>query len=292
MVSIHAIFLVFALSTALLGECPLLCQGPKSVDLTGTVSDAVTQKPLDAADVVLLSSAGKELARVATGSDGKYKVSNLKRGDEVAIYYQRGGYLPRPAGPVSVVLRTGPNVRDLQLMKETDEVAYWLQWAKLAKSSADASTTDRKQRDTLYNEKWSYLGAYGLSPVSQALAARHIAELTPEAAHSRQLMSFASVSIDTLEQAGSNIRAAVDGQAKLSNKYGIPPDVAVAIAASELKKKGYTTPQSEFMTDFGAVWGKEATGDLSLALSHSPPSKNAVTRAWDMDKRRMTADKP
>jgi hypothetical protein len=274
----------------LLGIYPIRCQTPQTVDLTGMVSDAVTRTVVGGADVVLRGSSGAVLARVVSGSDGIYKASGLKPGDSVAIYYQHGGYLPRPAGPVAVVLANRENVKNLQLIEDSKQATYWSQWAKQTKSSVETYTTDTKQRDALYNQLWSSLGVYGFSSISQALAARGIAEATPDVPHSRQLMSFASVDLETLEQADSSIRAAVDGQGKLSSKYSIPSDVAVAIAASELKKKGSTTPPPEFMKSFGAVWGDEATGDLSHELSASPTTKGAVTKAWD--KTNMLADKP
>ena len=259
----------------LFGVRPLSCQTAQTVDLTGTVSDAVTQTPIAGADVALRGSSRKLLTKIVTGSDGKYKASGFKPGDKVAIYYQHGGYLPRPAGPVIVILATKKNVKDLQLMQDSKQAAYWLRWAKQAKSSVDSQTDDAKQRYALYNQSWSSLDILGFSSFSQALAARQIAEATPEATHSRQLMSFASVDLDILEQADPTIRAAVDGHGELSQKYSIPPDVAVSIAASELKKKGSAAPQPNFMKSFGDFWGQEATRDLSRALSTSPAKGEA-----------------
>jgi hypothetical protein len=258
--------------------------------LTGTVLDAVTRKAIGGADVVLRSSSGTVLVKVVSASDGKYRASGLKPGDSVVIYYQHGGYLPRPAGPVAVSIANGANVKNLQLMQDSDQATYWTLWAKNAKSAVEAHTTDPKERDTLYSQLWSNLGDQGFSPTSQVLAARQIAEATPDSPHSRQLMSFASVDLETLQQADSNIRAAVDGQGTMSSKLSIPSEVAVAIAASELKKKGSTTPSPEFMKNFGEVWGDKATGDLSHELSSSPTTKGAVTKMWD--RTNTLADKP
>jgi hypothetical protein len=265
--------------STLLGPCTLRCQTPQTVDLTGTVVEAVTQKAIDGVDVVLRSPSGGLLGKVVTGTDGKFKASDLKAGDSVTIYYQHGGYLPRPAGPVTVVLVIGTNVKNLQLMMDSRDMAYWSQWAKQTKYSVGAQATNIKQKDALYDQLWSLLGVYGFSPVSQALAARQLAEVTPEAFHSRQLMSFATVDLDVLQQADSSIRAAVDGHGELY-KYLIPSDVAVAIASSEFEKRGFTTPPSEFMQRFGAVWGDQATGDLSNALSASP-TKAEIGKMWD-----------
>jgi hypothetical protein len=71
-------------------------------------------------------------------------------------------------------------------------------------------------------------------------------------------------------------------------KYPIPSDIAVAIAAGELRKKSSAGPQPEFMQDFGAVWGEEAAGNLSNELSTSPT--NDYQRA--MDRMHLMAIKP
>jgi hypothetical protein len=277
--TIHPRPLALVIYIALFAPCQLNCQTPQTTELTGTVVEAVKQKAIDGVDVVLHDSRGALLAREVTDSDGIFKASGLKAGDSVTIYYQHGGYLPRPAGPVTMVLAVGANVMNLQLMEDSNDMAYWLQWAKQAKSTVNAQTTDPIRRNTLYDELWSLLGDSGFSSVSQALAARQIAEVTPEATHSRQLMNFASVDLDTLRQADPNIRAAVDGQGELS-KFLIPSDVAVAIASSELRKKGFNTPQPEFMKRFEAVWGGQATGDLSNALSTSP-MKYDIGKMWE-----------
>ena len=235
--SMHPKVLALVIYSTLLGPYLLRGQTSQTVDLTGTVVEAVKKTPIDGVDVVLRSSSGVVLTKVVTGSDGKYKATGLRAGQSVTIYYQHGGYLPRPAGPVTIALADGANVKNLQLMLDSNSLAYWSQWADQTKHSVDTHTADAKQRSARYDEFWSLLGVFGFSSVSQALAARQIAEATPEATHSRQLMSFASVDLDTLEQADPNIRAAADGHGELSHKYSIPSDVAVAIAASELKKK-------------------------------------------------------
>jgi hypothetical protein len=276
----------------LAGALPLHPQTLQTVDLTGTVSDNVTGAVVDGADVVLFDSSKppKEITRVITGSNGKYVIPGLKSGDHVAAYYRCGGYLPYPGGPVTLLLGAGENVMNFQLMANTDQAAYWSQWAKNLKGFVDSSTVNAQKKQALYDEFWSYLGLAGFSPISQALAARSLTESTPGLTHSPAVTSFASVDVETVRKADSNISAALSGgQATLLRKYPIPPDVAVAIAASELKKRGSSAPPPEFMETFGSVWGQEATGHLSTTLS-SKPAGNGYQKA--MDRMHLMANKP
>jgi hypothetical protein len=268
----------------------LRAQTTQHVTLTGTVSDSVSQKAVEGADIILRdkSTPPKELAKVVSASNGKYIVSGLTAATQLVVVYQRGGYLPHPAS-VNFTLSAGANVKDLQLMANSHQTSYWELWAQKVNSHVNAATPNAAEREKLYNQFWSDLGASGFSPVAQALAARHLVEATPGTSHPRALMSFAAVDLDTLSKADSDIRAVVDGQSTAFHVHDVSPDVAVAIAASELKKTGSRGPQPGFLHNFEAVWGPGASGDLSKAVAISP-TKDDYEKV--QDRMHLMVDKP
>lgn len=276
------IFRSLFLSLLLFGGSPLCPEAAQTVALTGTVSDNVTGGPVDGADVILYDASipPKELTRGVTGINGKYQILNLKVGEHIRIYYRRGGYLPSPGGPVNHLLVKGANVEDFQLTEDSQQAAYWTTWAQKVRARVDSSTSDPRRRTALYDQFWSDLGISGFSPVSQVLAAHSLTEATPGVSHSGHVSSFASVDPGTLGEAYNNITAAVDGQAKL-RKYAIPPDVATAIAAAELKKRHETAPPPEFMDKFGVIWGEGAKGDLTKAIADAPKKDEDYRRALE-----------
>jgi len=137
-------------------------------------------------------------------------------------------------------------------------------WCRVRAASAGRceQTKSTTQRTHTYDKIWSSLNTLGFSPTTQAIAASKLVEASPSDAYSPTLQGFASVDLDQLKQADANIRAGVDGQATLE-KYPIPPTVAGAIAAQELKNKGADAQSSStFRLEFHAVWGQE--GDIAL----------------------------
>jgi hypothetical protein len=118
---------------------------------------------------------------------------------------------------------------------------------------------------------WWLLGANGLSVPAQSQAARGFVASAPELLRSTELESFASVDLDSLEKADAEIRAAVNGDGKLSNSYSAPPDVAASIAANELNKRKDPDPATRlrFSNEFKNVWGTSAEQELQIRLFRS-----------------------
>jgi Carboxypeptidase regulatory-like domain len=241
--------------------------------LKGTVRDAANNQAISGTDVRVEDSPGTVVGRSITDANGRYNITGLQRGSHVTAYYSRGGYVPYPRGPEEVVLSGASNTKNIQLLRNTRDASYWTQLSEKVRTAVDASTTDKAQQLEHYQKIWLWLGASGLSTSAQGQAARGFVAIAPELLRSTELESFASVDADSLEKAEADLRAAVDGQIKLSNPYSLPPDVAVAIAASELRKRKGSDPEgwSQFSNDFQRVWGKSAEQDLQIKLVPTYP---------------------
>ena len=184
--------------------------------------------------------------------------------------------MPHPRGPEAVLLSSASNTKNVQLLRDTREAVYWVQWSAKVRTAVDASTSDKGQRLEQYKGIWSWLGASGLSASAQGQAARGFVAIAPDLLRSTEIESFASVDPDSLEKGDADIRAAVNGQGKLSNKYFLPPDVAASIAANELNKRKNSDPanQLQFSNEFKSVWGSSGEKELKFKLSHSPQMSN------------------
>ena len=262
----HLVFL--CLSMILLYAFQAWCQ---TSELKGAIWDAVDKKPIVAADVIALdpAAAGTHLGHVITGNDGKYSMPGLKRGNQVKVRYSCDGYKPRI--DVLISLSTDVVTQDEVLIHDTDDAVYWAKYAQAVKATSDGATTDEQKRYAFYNRYWGALASYDLSAVAQVQAARQIAKITPPASHSPQMEGFAAADLDAVRKAEANIRAALNGGAELSNTYGIPPDVAAEIVASELKASGSTVASHpEFMERFQTVWGTGAKDTMNHKLTEHP----------------------
>jgi len=245
-------------------------------ELKGVVQDAANSQPIAGTDVRVKDLQGKEVGKSLTDADGQYRITGLKFNSRVNTYYSKGGYVPHPRGPEEVLLSGATNTRNVKLLKDTSEGDYWVKWSTKVSTAVDKSTSDNRQRLQHYDNVWSLLGATGLSLRARGQAARGFVAADPALLRSTELGSFASVDIDTLEKADAEIRAAVNGQGKLSNSYSLPPDVAASIAASELKDSDAAT-RLQFLNEFGKVWGSSGEQDLLSKLSHSPNVSNDRT---------------
>jgi hypothetical protein len=262
------VLVTFCLSVALLHPLPAWCQ---TAELKGTIWDAVAKKPVGAADVIVTDTGtpGSRLGHVITGNNGKYSIPDLKRGNQVKVRYSCEGYKPRI--DVSITLSTVVITQDEVLIHDTDDPGYWAMYAQAIKTTSDKTTPNEQKRFSLYNQYWTVLATYDLSPVAQAQAARQIAKITPPASHSPQMESFAAVDLDAVRKADADIRAALNGKADLSNKYGVPLDVAAEIAASEIKASGSTaSSNAEFIEKFQGVWGNGAKDTINYKLVEHP----------------------
>jgi len=244
-------------------------------ELKGEIWDAVDKKPIAAADVIATDpgTAGTRLGHVITGKDGKYSMPGLKRGNQMKVRYSCEGYKPR----IDVVISLSTDVvnQDEVLIHDTADAVYWAKYAQAVKAASDGSTTDEQKRYALYNRYWAALTSYDLSVVAQVQAAKQIAKITPPASHSQQMESFAAADLDAVRKADTNIRAALNGRAELSNAYGIPPDVAAEIAASEMKTSGSTVASHpEFIQRFQSIWGSGAKDTINYKLTEHPSDIN------------------
>ncbi len=242
-------------------------------ELKGVVQDAANNKAIAGTDVRVENSQGKEVGKSITNADGQYRITGLKRNSRVNTYYSRNGYVPHPRGPEAVLLSDASNTKNVQLLLDTHEAVYWVQWSTKVKTAVDKSTPDKGQRLEQYRNVWSWLGASGLSAPAQGQAARGFVATAPDLLRSTELGGFASVDIDTLEKADAEIRAAINGQGKLSNSYSLPPDVAASIAANELKDSDPAT-RLQFSNEFKKVWGSSGEQELLFKLSHRPQVSN------------------
>jgi hypothetical protein len=257
----------FCCSVAILYACSAWCQ---TAELNGTIQDAVRRTPVPAADVIVRDTTGVRLGHVITGTDGKYSMAGLKRGDQVNAFYSCGGFIPR-VGPVPITLSAAAVTHDEFLVHDTDDPGYWAEYAQAVKTGVDGVTTNQEKRYSLYNEYWAALGSNGLSAVAQAQAARQIAAITPPASHSAQMESFATVDLEAVRKADPDIRAAVNGRKELSNKYNIPPDVAAQIAASEMETTdSAASSHTEFIKRFEIIWGSGAKDKINNKLIEHP----------------------
>lgn len=262
------VLVTFCLSVALLHPLPAWCQ---TAELKGTIWDAVAKKPVAAADVIVTDTGapGSRLGHVITGNNGKYSIPGLTRGNQVKVRYSCEGYKPRI--DVSITLSTVVITQDEVLIHDTDDPDYWAKYAQAIKTTSDKATPNEQKRYSLYNQYWTALATYDLSPVAQAQAARQIAKITPPASHSPQMESFATVDLDAVRKADADIRAALNGKADLSNKYGVPLNVAAEIAASEIKATGSTaSSHTDFIEKFQGVWGNGAKETINYKLVEHP----------------------
>lgn len=251
----------FVLCLIVMGSFP----PSETVVLKGKVLDAADDSPIAGASIVAYKGKIK-LPETISLADGTYSVRGFVKGDHIQVYYSRGGYKPNPM-PSAVVLSKPENTSDIRLIRDTPDVKYWRSVATKIRTAVETRDQDEGRQIQLYEQTWSDLGAIGLSPESQAQAARQIASLAPRATASHSLMLFATIDDNDLRKAQGNISDAVYGKAVLSHEYSIPSDVAAVIAANELKKQGSGKPaEAKFSKDFESVWGAEAGKDLQGRL--------------------------
>jgi hypothetical protein len=245
-------------------------------ELKGVVQDAANSQAIAGTDVRVENGQGTVVGKSITNADGQYRITGLKRNSRVTTYYSRGGYVPHPRGPEEVLLSSASNTKNVQLLRDTSEAVYWVQWSTKVKTAVDASTSDKGQRLEQYKDVWSWLGASGLSAPAQGQAARGFVAIAPDLLRSTEIESFASVDLDSLDKGDADIRAAVNGQAKLSNRYSLPPDVAASIAANELNKRKNSDAATklQFSNEFKSVWGSSGEQELQFKLSHSRQISN------------------
>lgn len=273
----HCVFSTYALRVAGLPLClvllallPTRCQ---TVEIRGTITDAFDKSPVNGADVVVRSASGATIAHVISGADGHYSAmgSGLNSGDHVNAYYSRGGFVPHPAGPVDILISSAGNTKDIELIHDVSDQAYWAEWANAVKAKVDVAKIDSSKRANFYDKAWSTLEGFGLSPLALAQAARQLAAISPNVPFSVRFESFASVDMDKLQLAETDIRTSIDSQTELSNKYGIPSDVAGSIVASEVKNQAAPLAlQQRYTSEFGNIWGSEAKEKLSDQLTTHP----------------------
>ena len=120
----------------------------------------------------------------------------------------------------------------------------------------------------MYVAAWSQLSKFGLSPDAQVVAAHQLVAIAPQLIRSREFQDFATVDIKVVDSCTVQIRAAVQGSAKLSPCPSTPPDLASEIAATEIDKEAPTKATKErFFMEYRETWGDASAQQLREKLT-------------------------
>ena len=137
----------------------------QTASLRGSVSDALNDSPLGGVSIVVDAKTSG-----VSGPDGSYLVPGLKRGAEIALTYDKGGY-----GKYSITVRVaGPRMtQDVALLRETADAAYWSSWSqkRLAASNQNGKA--------IVASAWREVEHGGLSAEAKSVAARSLLASAP-----------------------------------------------------------------------------------------------------------------
>jgi hyperosmotically inducible periplasmic protein len=206
----------------------------QTASLRGSVSDALNASPLGGVSIVIDSKTSG-----VSGPNGHYEVSGLKLGSEITLVYDKGGYSQYS---VKVRLNAPKLVRDVGLLKETLDAAYWSSWSEKRLSGSDVQNA------------WQDVQHSALSAESKRLAARSLLA---------ELPSRRGVPPDLLASAGAKDKDEIvvsekDASAEEENEIGITATDRyithqVVLALSKDKYLSTYVPAFKIFTQNGMV---------------------------------------